>query len=342
MLGLHSPTKVLDREVPVTDSESRLKQEINRFSQQENIHDLPSVYDYWSETYLRPRIRSTGYNNFHDMFIAHIDRTRSASGSKLQLVSIGSGNCDFEIVLAKKMVEQGINDFELSCFDINDVMLERGREAVQKVGLDSKFEFLQGDFNTWVPDAPIDIVLANQSLHHVTELEHLFDVVQNALNPHGHFLISDMIGRNGHMRWPEAEDYIQRLWATLPREKKYHHQLKKTFDDFYNHDCSNVGFEGIRAQDILPLLIERFHFAYFLAFSVLMAPFIGRGYGQNYDIRKPQDKRFIDDVAVFEQALIDAGILKPVQMFAALTKERLCEPVHDRHLTPQFCLRLPQ
>ena len=72
-----------------------------------------------------------------------------------------------------------------------------------------------------------------------------------------------------------------------------------------------------------------------------MTPFIGRGYGQNYDVRKPEDKRFIDDVAVFEQALIDAGVLKPVQMFAALTRDKLFEPVYDRHLTPQFCMRVP-
>ncbi len=338
---MEEPATFWREEASVTDNKTRLEQELNTFSQQEKVHDLPSTYDYWSSTYLRPRIHSTGYKNFHDMFIAHMERTRSEGASRLKLVSVGSGNCDFEVMLAKKMLAEGISDFEFQCLDINEVMLERGQKEAQKNSLDNKFTFLKSDFNTWVPDDSIDIVIANQSLHHVVELEHLFDVIRSALSPQGHFLISDMIGRNGHMRWPEAEDYIKRLWSTLPKEKRYHHQLDKTFEEFYNHDCSNVGFEGIRAQDILPLLIERFHFAYFLGFSVLMTPFIGRGYGQNYDVRKPEDKRFIDDVAVFEQALIDAGVLKPVQMFAALTRDKLCEPVYDRHLTPQFCMRVP-
>jgi hypothetical protein len=35
-------------------------------------------------------------------------------------------------------------------------------------------------------------------------LEHLFDAVSTALGEDGRFVIYDIIGRNGHLRWPEA------------------------------------------------------------------------------------------------------------------------------------------
>ncbi len=31
--------------------------------------------------------------------------------------------------------------------------------------------------------------------------------------PHGRFIVSDMIGRNGHMRWPEALAIVQEFWS---------------------------------------------------------------------------------------------------------------------------------
>ena len=45
-----------------------------------------------------------------------------------------------------------------------------------------------------------DAVIANQSLHHVTNLEGLFDAIRHSLHPTGVFVTSDMIGRNGHDR----------------------------------------------------------------------------------------------------------------------------------------------
>lgn len=320
---------------------TRLAQELKAFAGREVVHDLPSTYYYWSSTYLRARLNSTGYANFHDMFVDFIGRAYRAAGGNIRMVSIGSGNCDFEVMLARKMVSAGLTDFTFECLDINETMLERGRQRAEAAGFGGRMRFISRDFNTWVPDGSYNIFLGNQSLHHVVELEHLFDQIHTALRPDGYFLINDMIGRNGHMRWPEAEEIIQKIWVTLPEEKRFHNKLKRTFDAFYNHDSSTEGFEGIRAQDILPLLTKRFGFAYFMGFSSIITPFIGRGYGPNFDISKPEDKRFIDDIAVFDQALIDAGVLTPTQMFAVLTREAFATPIFDRHLTPEFCVRDP-
>ena len=55
--------------------------------------------------------------------------------------------------------------------------------------------------------------MANHSLHHVLALEHLFAQVSATLREDGVFVVNDMIGRNGHQRWPEALDLLQRIWA---------------------------------------------------------------------------------------------------------------------------------
>lgn len=99
----------------------------------------------------------------------------------------------------------------------------------------------------------VEVALANHSLHHLVALESIFTGVKAGLSEGGVFVINDMIGRNGHMRWPEAMEVIPDLWRYLPESHKYNHQLKRVEHDYINWDCSLTSFEGIRAQDILPV-----------------------------------------------------------------------------------------
>src|SRR5438132_1573662 len=71
-----------------------------------------------------------------------------------------------------------------------------------------QLHFVQEDFNRWTPTHEYDAVIANQALHHVLNLEHIFAEIQKCLKPQGSFIISDIIGRNGNQRWPEALDIV--------------------------------------------------------------------------------------------------------------------------------------
>src|SRR5205085_2791623 len=71
---------------------------------------------------------------------------------------------------------------------------------------------------------------------------------------------------------------IDRIWRQLPVRFKYHHQLRRLEHEYENWDCSTEGFEGIRAQDILPLCVERFEFRRFLGWASLVEILIDRGF----------------------------------------------------------------
>ena len=93
----------------------------------------------------------------------------------------------------------------------NPAMLERGWRTACELDVERNLVFMEGDFNRWTPIGRYDVVIANQALHHVLELEHLLDGLKGALRPDGYLLVSDMIGRNGHMRWPEALEIVQAM-----------------------------------------------------------------------------------------------------------------------------------
>ena len=294
------------------------------------VHDLPPIHDYWSNTYLLPKVREFGFSQAEDFFAMHIPATGG------RVLSIGSGNCDMEVRIAKRLGER---DFVIECLDLNPDMLARGRALAEREGLASRLAFTQGDFNAWRPSQRYEAVIANQALHHVTALEHLYDAVADALAPGGRFIVSDMIGRNGHQRWPEARRIVDEFWRELPGRYRYNAQLGRREDRFLDWDHSVAGFEGIRAQDVLPLLVERFQFEMFLPFANVIDPFIDRAFGGNFDPQRDWDRAFIDRVHARDEQEILAGTIKPTHMFAVLSLSEPPRRLFWRGLTPQSCVR---
>ena len=215
----------------------------------------------------------------------------SSTRRRRRIVSLGAGECEHEIALIKKLLETGETDFMLEALELSPVRSERARATASKDGVGSYLTISEADLNSWVPEQKYSIVIAKDTLHHVLELEHLSDSVHEALEDEGTFLTSDMIGRNGHMRWPEALEIIQGIWKFIPDHYKTNHQLKRVEQEYENWDCSKVGFEGIRAQDILPLLVKKFSFRSFLGFGNLPDIFIERGFGHNLSVDDPHRYR---------------------------------------------------
>ncbi|HSX58562.1 MAG TPA: class I SAM-dependent methyltransferase [Tahibacter sp.] len=328
---------------PTDEYAERLRREQEIFADQIDINALPRIFHYWSHTYLRPKLEEFGCANPDEFFADALQAAaREAGVSPARFVSLGAGNCDTEVRVAQILVARGFTDFTLECVDINPVMLERGAALARESGLAAQVLPIAGDFNDWRPARRYDAVMANQSLHHVMNLEGLFDAIAANLPPHGRFVISDMIGRNGHLRWPEALAPVREFWAELPARYRHHRQLGQQWDEFVDFDCSGEGFEGIRAQDILPLLIERFGFERFLGFANVIDPFIDRGFGGHFDADSAHDLALIDRIHACDEAGMLDGRWKPTHAMAVMRKAAYAGPTQVwRHLTPAHCLRVP-
>jgi hypothetical protein len=258
----------------------------------------------------------------------------------VRLVSVGSGDSSVEIDITKALVAAGHCDMEFLCFDVAHNLIADANAKIRRAGLTSVMKSQFFDVNVDALPEPIDGIMAHHSLHHIVELERLFSMIDAALMPNGRFLSIDMIGRNGHVRWPETLGYIQALWEGLPDEKKYHHQLKQLHAEYLNFDCSEEGFEGIRSQDILPLLVSRFSFRMFMGLGGLVEIFTDRGYGHNYDVNSAWDTAFIDFVEELNERLLQIGLIKPTMLFADMAKKgRIVEPRYYKSRSPAFSIR---
>ncbi|HTR00898.1 MAG TPA: class I SAM-dependent methyltransferase, partial [Candidatus Acidoferrum sp.] len=324
------------------DYQQRLAQEKQNFNDYLNVHDLPAIFHYWSNKYLAPKFRTFGITDPEQFYLLYAEKFRQRFPDRnMTLLSIGCGNCDMEARLARNLLDKGIGKFKIECLDINEAMLERGKQYAVELGVQDNLVMVCADFNRWQPDKRYDVIIANQCLHHVQELEQLFALIKGCLDPEGYFVTCDVIGRNGHLRWPEALELVQQFWRELPEHYRYNRLLSRQEMEYINHDCSVESFEGIRAQDILPLLIENFHFELFIPYSNIILPFIDRPFGHNFNAQAEWDRDFIDRVHARDEAGMLSGELKPTQMLAVLRSVPVKPLLLDPRLTPRDCVRKP-
>jgi SAM-dependent methyltransferase len=320
----------------------RFGDELARFSGIQNVHELPRITGYWAHRYVRPMFQQFGCENSAELFRNYMARSCNENPhSDVRFLSIGAGDSATEIGIARWLVDSGIRNFVFECLDINPEVLNRGRLAAAAHGLREKVTFSTFDLNAWHPPHQYRIILAMQSLHHIQELETLFERIKEVLHPAGYFVADDMIGRNGHRRWPEALRLVHQFWAELPEKYKYNHQLRRVEKQYVDWDCSVEGFEGIRSQDILPLLIRNFSFDTFVAFGNVIDPFVDRSFGPNFSPETDWDREFIDRVHAADADEIEAGRIKPTHMIAVMTKEQRNQTRIHKHMTPEFCVRRP-
>lgn len=333
---LHSFRALLDR----GDYAAKLAQQIEQYRKVSDIHALPDIFHYWSNRHLRPRLNAVmGADSIAEFYARPFVQAAGASGSQRRFLSLGAGDASVEIEVAERMLAMGLREFTLECIEVSPHLLERAAAAIARKDLGRHLILDHQDANRWAPRARYAGVMANHSLHHFVELERIVAALRTCLEPQGCFVSNDMVGRNGHMRWPEVLEFVEAVWAFLPDRYKYQHQLRRLDREFVNWDCSGEGFEGVRAQDILPLLVGTFGFASFLACGGIVDVFVDRGYGHNLDPDAPADRALVDFLQLLDDRLIDAGVTKPTTMFAVMQLEAASPPACWRHWTPRYCVR---
>lgn len=321
---------------------SRVNTELELYSDPDRLPGLPPICFVWSERYLLPLIQEVGFPGLDELFDEHVaEQCARRFPESARLVSLGAGAGETEIGIAVRLAQRGIENLDITLLELSPQLIEQALADAQQRGIGDRVNGVAIDLNGWHPDGAADVFFANHSLHHIVELENVFDGVTESLHAEGVLLVNDMIGRNGHVRWPEAGDLVRRIWHVAPERYRFNH-FEKHIDDVYpDIDCSAHYFEGVRAQDILPLLLERFHPDVYVTFANIIDPFIDRIYGPNFDIEDPDDVAFIRSVASLDDAAVDLGLVTPTHLIGSFrTYPVPCR--YPRGRSPERTLRVPE
>lgn len=226
-----------------------------------------------------------------------------------RILSLGSGTCSTEISLAEKFRKP----YELVCLDFNKELLERGAKMATTKGI-TMTHFVQ-DINFLKLDQSYDLVFAHAVLHHLIELEHIFNQIKSHLTKEGQFVVYDVTCRNGFLMWPEQKKIVDGLLKALPQKFSYSHFLKRNTDTFVEIDHSNASFECIRSQDILPLLQKYFTTIHLVKGFAFFRRFTDHEFGPNFDLSSDLDVKVLNFLLELDQWYVDNSILEPESIF---------------------------
>jgi SAM-dependent methyltransferase len=319
--------------------------QIAQYAAVEDVHQNAPAALWMGDRFLAPILRQVfGSDTIAGCYATQLSEAVNRCGVA-DVVSLGSGDCSLEIKVAQALRQRDERPFRITCLELSPILVERARRAIGKAEIDDVVQVLPSDLNRDLPlSHPVGAFMAHHSLHHIVALETLFGQIVERLEPEGAFITMDLIGRNGHMRWPETLAIVRHIWSQLPDRLKWDHMFGRHDRWYENWDCSIEGFEGIRAQDILPLLIEcGFGFERFFATGGLTDVFYDRRFGPNFDLGNALDVQFLERLHWLQEDLLERGKIKPVEMFAVIrsphSRSTPSAPICGNDLNPALAVR---
>lgn len=278
---------------------------------------LPPIFSYWSGRHLAPDAKRLGIDSPESFYLHRILEACAQRPSTLRVLSAGAGAASMEMALVGQLKSAGAR-VQFTCMDFNPRLVRQATDAAESMGISDAISFLVQDCNRPFVHPLQDVIIVNQFFHHVTELETFCRSLRESLAPQGMLLSSDIIGRNGHLLWPDIEQQVQHAWESLPPRQRYDrhfHSIQRRYRMVNHAAYSN---EGIRAQDVVECLLAEFRFELFFTFGAAIVPFVERRIGFNFDGDKEEDRALIDRIQALDKDALMAGQYPATNMIAAL------------------------
>jgi predicted O-methyltransferase YrrM len=232
-----------------------------------------------------------------------LSRRRAGSARRVEILSLGSGYCGNELDLARGMRVP----YRITCTDLNPALFEKARAVATAEQL--SLEFAEADLNfIEVAAGRYDLIFAHASLHHVINVERLFDQMARGLAPGGMLHLVEVVGKNRKLIWDESERYANALLELLPAEITGGIRLDVKEDE--------SAMEGVRQEAIGACLrrsfrpvFEHWHGAFmrFICTHPDLAP--------RFDPGNPERRRYLDFLIEADDQAVRSGVLRPLEVW---------------------------
>lgn len=265
------------------------------------MHDNQNLYSYCHDRLMEIAglERIDFKQRFRDLVIAR-------PNEKVKILSLASGAARIEENLFSGFSPERVS---LTLVDINPQLIETARRR-----LEDKVEthaLVQNINCIDLLENEYDIVICVSALHHVVELERLVQQISACLVAEGEFWsIGEFVGRNGTRLDEDAYQIANAFFKELPEKYRVNRNPGSEGgidSDLPNFDCSLVCFEGIRSEDILPVLDARMKRQVSVSSDCFLWRLVNLAYQDNYSLTNPEDIEIIDRAIELEVEHFKAG-----------------------------------
>lgn len=229
----------------------------------------------------------------------------------ISLLSLCAGIGHYEISLVRRGYVESVVGYEFS-----EKSVASANQTVRNEGLESKISFIQLDLNTgtFPPNQHFDAILNVAGLHHIQNLEHLIAQCRQVCKPHTVFLNHEFIGPNHHQWTAKQLHYINYIMSILPPDLRrslsnpgaiHEQKVSLSMNEMMRIDPT----EGVRAQDIIPVMRKHFAISDYKPFGGSILHMLLNDMAGNF--MAPEHAALIELLIFFEESLMDEGVLPP-------------------------------
>ena len=206
-----------------------------------------------------------------------------------------------------------LNAEQFDVLDISDFSVAQGNAIAKEQGINVRYAV--SDLNKdSLPTNQYDLIIASGSLHHIENLEHLFEQIGRALKPDGVFFANDYMGPT-HMQWTDDQLAIMnQLLAVFPDEyAKVRHR-----DDQVGKEVTRIPLEifarvdpseGVRAAEIFGVMRDHLDIMDIVPIGNTINYEMLRGRIHNFDDADTKDAFILELLCTFEKILLDRGVI---------------------------------
>ncbi len=234
-------------------------------------------------------------------FLGHLEKLVERQG-RVRILSLCSGAARIEADFASRAGPS----VEWSLLDINPDLL---RMASEQFAPELKLDLIEANVNELsFNDEKWDVIMCVSAMHHVVELERLMEFCHRSLNPDGEFWsLGEYVGRNGNRLWPDALAEANSILMDLPEKYRRNRNTSQVDTEMPTNDYSVGCFEGIRSEDIEPLLDRWFVPVDVYRRNCFLWRLLNQAYCDNYDLNENKDREWIYRMVEREMAHFRKG-----------------------------------
>jgi SAM-dependent methyltransferase len=240
-------------------------------------------------------------------WIQHLQRSRFAH-TRPRGLSLGCGSGAVVVdALACGLVHQ------MEGIDLSAAAIEVARQRAQRAGLGSRATFRVANVNELQLSGPYDLIVFEQSLHHVDALGPVLDRCAAALAPDGWLVINEYVGADRFQWSDEAERLMNAILQRLPSSHRLHPDTDAPKLRMQRVDPQAVialdPSEAIHSGDILAALEARFDCVERRDFGGTLLQFLLADIAANFDPDEARDVSLLQLLSLLEAELIRAGVI---------------------------------
>ncbi len=253
------------------------------------------------EEYIRPQISGdpeVGY-------LPHLFERHASELPVPRVLSLGCGGGNLERALVDLDLAQRID-----AYDVSPESIRLAGELAARAGMSEQIHYEVADLDRIeLPRNTYDVVFVKHALHHLENLEHIYDQIRSSLVAGGVFMFNEFVGPS-RFQWTNLQlELMNELLAALPeRQRKsapFLRVVRPELEDMKTLDPS----EAARSGEILPLLEDYFEVVDHKPYGGALLHILLSHVMESFDLEDENHLSILRLMFLYERTLVRQGLL---------------------------------